>query len=152
MDAGFSRARQAKSQARITAYETLLAEAKDRTPDLPRSLFHPDHGWAIWLSRQGHKGFGDRLLIEGLDFKIPPGAIVGIIGANGAGKTTLFRMITGRKAGFRTTRVSAIPTNWKCRPGVDASRRQDRLQEEISNGEDIVHLGDKQMQSRVWSL
>ena len=89
MDPGFSPARQAKNQARITAYETLLAEAKDRTPDSAQN-----HSTRTTAGRSGYrgkglnKGFEDRLLIEGLDFKIPL-TIVGIIGANGAGKTTL---------------------------------------------------------------
>ena len=97
-----------------------------------------------------NKGFGDRLLIEGLDFKIPPGAIVGIIGANGAGKTTLFRMITGEeKPDFGTLRLGdTVELGYVDQ--VDALADDKTVWEEISNGEDIVHLGDKQMQSRAY--
>ena len=86
------RARQAKNQARITAYETLLAEAKDRMPDSAQIIIPPGPrlGDLVIEAKGLNKGFGDRLLIEGLDFKIPPGAIVGIIGANGALKRVLF--------------------------------------------------------------
>jgi sulfate-transporting ATPase len=147
------RARQAKNQARITAYDQLLAEAKERTPDSAQIIIPPGPrlGDLVVEAKGLNKGFGDRLLIENLNFKIPPGAIIGIIGANGAGKTTLFRMITGQDQ----------PDNGKLRLGetvelgyVDQSR--DSLNpdatvwEEISNGEDIVYLGDKTMQSRAY--
>ena len=147
------RARQAKNQARITAYETLLAEGKERTPDSAQIIIPPGPrlGDLVIEASGLNKGFDDRLLIEDLDFKIPPGAIVGIIGANGAGKTTLFRLITGEE----------IPDSGTLRLGdtvevgyVDQSRdalADDKtVWEEISNGEDIVYLGDKQMQSRAY--
>ena len=147
------RARQAKNQARITAYETLLAEAKDRTPDSAQIIIPPGPrlGDLVIEARGLSKGFEDRLLIEGLDFKIPPGAIVGIIGANGAGKTTLFRMITGEeKPDFGTLRLGDTVELGYVDQSRDALADDKTVWEEISNGEDIVHLGDKQMQSRAY--
>ena len=147
------RARQAKNQARITAYETLLAEAKDRTPDSAQIIIPPGPrlGDLVIEAKGLNKGFGDRLLIEGLDFKIPPGAIVGIIGANGAGKTTLFRMITGEeKPDFGTLRLGDTVELGYVDQSRDALADDKTVWEEISNGEDIVHLGDKQMQSRAY--
>ena len=147
------RARQAKNQARITAYETLLAEAKDRMPDSAQIIIPPGPrlGDLVIEARGLNKGFEDRLLIEGLDFKIPPGAIVGIIGANGAGKTTLFRMITGEeKPDFGTLRLGDTVELGYVDQSRDALADDKTVWEEISNGEDIVHLGDKQMQSRAY--
>ena len=147
------RARQAKNQARITAYETLLAEAKDRTPDSAQIIIPPGPrlGDLVIEAKELNKGFEDRLLIEGLDFKIPPGAIVGIIGANGAGKTTLFRMITGEeKPDFGTLRLGDTVELGYVDQSRDALADDKTVWEEISNGEDIVHLGDKQMQSRAY--
>ncbi len=147
------RARQAKNQARITAYETLLAEAKDRMPDSAQIIIPPGPqlGDLVIEARGLNKGFEDRLLIEGLDFKIPPGAIVGIIGANGAGKTTLFRMITGEeKPDFGTLRLGDTVELGYVDQSRDALADDKTVWEEISNGEDIVYLGDKQMQSRAY--
>ena len=147
------RARQAKNQARITAYEQLLAEAKDKTPDSAQIIIPPGPrlGDLVIQAEGLNKGFEDRLLIENLDFKIPPGAIVGIIGPNGAGKTTLFKMITG----------SERPDSGSLRLGdtvelgyVDQSRDSlnpdSTVWEEISDGEDIVELGNNKMQSRAY--
>ena len=147
------RARQAKNQARISAYDQLLAEAKERTPDSAQIIIPPGPrlGDLVIEAKGLNKGFEDRLLVENLNFKIPPGAIIGIIGANGAGKTTLFRMIAGQDQ----------PDNGKLRLGetvelgyVDQSRDslnpEATVWEEISNGEDIVYLGDKTMQSRAY--
>jgi len=147
------RARQAKNQARITAYETLLAEAKDRTPDSAQIIIPPGPRLGdLVIEAQGlNKGFEDRLLIENLDFKIPPGAIVGIIGANGAGKTTLFRMITGEeKPDSGTLRLGDTVELGYVDQSRDALTDDKTVWEEISNGEDVVYLGDKQMQSRAY--
>ena len=147
------RARQAKNQARITAYETLLAEAKDRTPDSAQIIIPPGPRLGdLVIEAQGlNKGFDDRLLIEDLDFKIPPGAIVGIIGANGAGKTTLFRMITGEEEpDSGTLRLGDTVELGYVDQSRDALADDKTVWEEISNGEDIVYLGDKQMQSRAY--
>src|SRR5262249_13003000 len=107
------RARQAKSKARLAAYEQMLAAGREKRdpageitippgPKLSglvveaRGLRESD-GRGVTVARGRRKGYGDRLLIEDLNFKLPPGGIVGVIGANGAGKTTLFRMITGQE-------------------------------------------------------
>jgi ATPase subunit of ABC transporter with duplicated ATPase domains len=75
-----------------------------------------------------NQGFGDRLLIEDLDFKLPPGGIVGVIGPNGAGKSTLFKMITGAESRMAAKSASAIRSAWLCRPEPRPSRReQNRL-------------------------
>jgi ATP-binding cassette ChvD family protein len=147
------RARQAKNQARITAYDRLLAEANDRAPDSAQIVIPPGPrlGDLVIEADGVSKGFDDRLLIEDLNFKIPPGAIVGIIGPNGAGKTTLFKMITGHET----------PASGNMRLGdtvelgyVDQSRESlnsdSTVWEEISDGEDIVQLGSHKMQSRAY--
>jgi ATP-binding cassette ChvD family protein len=91
------KARQTKSKARITAFDELVSRAADRGPDQLSITIPPGErlGARVIEAEGLTKGFGDRLLIEDLDFKLPPGGIVGVIGPNGAGKTTLFRMITG---------------------------------------------------------
>ena len=92
------KARQAKSKARIQAYEELVRSAQEKAPE-PGSITIPPGprlGDLVVEASNLRKGFGNHLLIEDLSFKLPPGAIVGIIGPNGAGKTTLFRMITGQ--------------------------------------------------------
>ncbi|NQV84467.1 MAG: energy-dependent translational throttle protein EttA, partial [Rhodospirillales bacterium] len=93
------RARQAKSKARITAYEDLLTKSQDKAPGTSQIVIPaaPRLGDLVIEAKLVRKGYGNRLLIEDLSFKLPPGAIVGIIGPNGAGKTTLFRMITGQE-------------------------------------------------------
>src|ERR1700756_1139654 len=93
------RARQAKSKARLSAYETLVAQRREKAPETAQIVLPsgPRLGDLVITAEGVVKGFGDRLLIEGLDFRLPPGGIVGVIGPNGAGKTTLFRMITGQE-------------------------------------------------------
>ena len=93
------RARQAKSKARITAYETLVAQSREKAPETAQIVIPPGPRLGDLVIEAEHvaKAFGDRLLIEDLDFRLPPGGIVGVIGPNGAGKTTLFRMITGQE-------------------------------------------------------
>lgn len=147
------KARQAKSKARVTAYEDLLA-SQDRE-DVGRAQITIPSGQrlgAIVLEAENLcKGFGDRLLIDNLSFRLPPGGIVGVIGPNGAGKTTLFKMLTG----------SETPDTGDLRVGdtvamgyVDQNR--DNLQddktvwEEISGGLDILELGKREMNSRAY--
>jgi energy-dependent translational throttle protein EttA len=147
------RARQAKSKARITAYETLLAQANEKTAGTAQIVIPPGPrlGSLVVEAEGLSKGYGDQLLIEDLSFRLPPGGIVGVIGPNGAGKTTLFRMITGQEP----------PDQGALRLGetvvlgyVDQSR--DRLDdkktvwEEISDGLDEVVLGKRKMQSRAY--
>ena len=147
------RARQAKNQARITAYEQLLADAKDKTPDSAQIIIPPGPrlGDLVIQAEGLNKGFEDRLLIENLDFKIPPGAIVGIIGPNGAGKTTLFRMITGQeKPDFGSLRLGDTVELGYVDQSRDALSPDKTVWEEISDGEDIVELGSGKMQSRAY--
>src|SRR5207249_8496489 len=115
------RARQAKSKARLSAYEALVAQSREKAPETAQIVLPPGPrlGDLVIDAQHVSKAFGDRLLIEALDFRLPPGGIVGVIGPNGAGKTTLFRMITGEEA----------PDSWTFRVGdtvklgyVDQSR------------------------------
>src|SRR5579884_2699029 len=91
------RARQAKNRARIQRYEELLAKSQEQAAGVAEIVIPPGPrlGGTVIEAEGLSKGYGDRLLIEDLNFKLPPGGIVGVIGPNGAGKTTLFRMITG---------------------------------------------------------
>ncbi len=147
------RARQAKSRARLTAYEQLLGETRSETLGSASITIPPGPRLGDLVVETGHlaKGFGDRLLIDDLSFRLPPGGIIGIIGPNGAGKSTLFRMITGEEA----------PDSGSIRIGetvklgyVDQSRDQlpsDRtVWEVISDGLDEVALGKRSMQSRAY--
>ena len=147
------RARQAKNQARITAYEQLLADAKDKTPDSAQIIIPPGPrlGDLVIQAEGLNKGFEDRLLIENLNFKIPPGAIVGIIGPNGAGKTTLFRMITGlEKSDSGSLRLGDTVQLGYVDQSRDSLNADKTVWEEISDGEDIVELGNNKMQSRAY--
>ena len=92
------RARQAKSKARLQAYDALVAQSREKAPETAQIVLPPGPrlGDLVVEAQHVRKGFGDRLLIEDLDFRLPPGGIVGVIGPNGAGKTTLFRMLTGQ--------------------------------------------------------
>jgi energy-dependent translational throttle protein EttA len=92
------RARQAKSKARLSAYESLVAENREKAPETAQIVLPPGPrlGDLVITADQVSKGFGDRLVMEALDFRLPPGGIVGVIGPNGAGKTTLLRMITAQ--------------------------------------------------------
>jgi energy-dependent translational throttle protein EttA len=147
------KARQAKSKARYQRYEELLkiANAKQNTvaqitipvaERLGQNVIDFDH-----LT----KGFGDNLLIDDLTFKLPPGGIIGVIGPNGAGKTTLFRMITGQEKPDKGT----IKIGESVHLGyVDQSRDsldgKKTVWEEISNGNDMILLGKKEMNSRAY--
>jgi len=137
----------------ITAYETLLAEARDKPLGTAQIVVPPGPrlGDLVIEAKDLRKGYGDRLLMEGLDFRLPPGGIVGVIGPNGAGKTTLFRMITG----------SEQPDGGSLRLGetavlgyVDQSRDtlspEKTVWEEISGGLDEIELGKRKMQSRPY--
>jgi sulfate-transporting ATPase len=147
------RARQAKSQARVNAYEKLLAEANDRGVETAQIIIPPGPRLGeLVIETQGlSKGYGDTLLIEDLSFKLPPGAIVGIIGANGAGKTTLFRMISGQeKPDAGTLRIGdTVKLGYvdQSRESLDADKT---VWQEISGGEDEVVLGKRKMNSRAY--
>ena len=147
------RARQAKNQARITAYEQLLAEAKEKTPDSAQIIIPPGPrlGDLVIQAEGLNKGFEDRLLIEDLNFKIPPGAIVGIVGPNGAGKTTLFKMITGlEKPDSGSLRLGDTVELGYVDQSRDSLNSDKTVWEEISDGEDVVELGKHKMPSRAY--
>ncbi len=147
------RARQAKSKARISAYETLLAQSKDQGGGEAQIIIPapPRLGSVVIEADKLRKGFGERLLIDGLDFRLPPGGIVGVIGPNGAGKTTLFRMITGQE----TADGGSFKVGDTVKLGyVDQSRDtlapNKSVWEEISGGVDLIELGKKTMPSRAY--
>ena len=147
------RARQDKSKARISAYETLLAEAKEKSPDTAQINvpIGPRLGNLVIEAKGLRKGFEEKLLIDDLSFKLPPGGIVGVIGANGTGKTTLFRMIAGQD----TPDTGSISLGDTVSLGyVDQSRAEldpdKTVWEEISEGLDEVELGYRTMQSRAY--
>ena len=144
------RARQDKSKARISAYEALLAEAKEKSPDTAQINvpIGPRLGKLVIEVKGLRKGFEEKLLIDDLSFKLPPGGIVGVIGANGTGKTTLFRMIAGQD----TPDTGSISLGDTVSLGyVDQSRTEldpdKTVWEEISEGLDEVELGYRTMQS-----
>ncbi len=144
--------RHAKSQARISAYEKLLSQEADRQEKNLELYIPPGPrlGDAVVEAHGVGKAFGDRLLIEDMNFRLPPGGIVGVIGPNGAGKTTLFRMITGQEP----------PDRGSLRIGdtvklayVDQSRDLDphkTVWEEISGGHEQIELGARLVNSRAY--
>lgn len=140
------KARQAKSKARITAYEKLAEEAgREQVSTATIQIAPGPRLGGMVIEAEGlTKGFGDRLLIDGLSFKLPPGGIVGVIGPNGAGKTTLFKMLTGQeKPDAGTIRIGeTVKIGY-----VDQSRAHldDRktVWEEVSGGLDQISLGGK---------
>ncbi|MBP3515466.1 MAG: energy-dependent translational throttle protein EttA, partial [Alphaproteobacteria bacterium] len=147
------KARQAKSKARINAYEELLAESsKEQITQAYINIPMTERlGDMVIEAKNISKAFGERVLIDNLSFKIPKGAIVGIIGPNGAGKTTLFKMITGQEKPDSGEIVIGETVDLGY---VDQSRdelRADKtIWEEISDGLDIIELGKKQMPSRAY--
>jgi ATP-binding cassette ChvD family protein len=147
------KARQAKSKARLAAYEKLAAEQeRDREQELEIQIPASRHlGDLVVEAKNVSKAFGDNVLFEGLSFRLPPGGIVGIIGPNGAGKTTLFRMIMGHEQ----------PDNGQLRIGdtvdlgyVDQSRDaldpKKNVWEEVSSGLDFLEMGKVKMNSRSY--
>lgn len=148
------KARQAKSKARITAYEDLLAESqkfeKTRTTQIVIPV-PPRLGQHVVEFENVSKGYDDRLLIENLSFKLPPGGIVGVIGPNGAGKTTLFRMISGEeKPDEGTLTVGDSVEMGYVNQSRDALVDGHTVWEEISEKNDILQLGKREMPSRAY--
>ena len=147
------KARQAKSKARIKAYDDLVRSAADRRPGDAQIVIPVGErlGQVVIDAEHISKGYADKLLVDDLSFRLPPGGIVGVIGANGAGKTTLFRMITGQEQ----TDDGSITVGDTVDLGyVDQSR--DTLEgdktvwEEISGGNDIIKLGKHEVNSRAY--
>ncbi|MEQ8320272.1 MAG: energy-dependent translational throttle protein EttA [Rhodospirillales bacterium] len=147
------RARQAKSKARITAYEDLLAKSQDIAPGSAQIVIPaaPRLGGLVIEASDIRKGFGNHLLIDALSFKIPPGAIVGIIGPNGAGKTTLFKLITEQeKPDGGDIRIGDTVKLGYVDQSRDALNDNKTVWEEISGGLDEIDLGKRKMQSRAY--
>ena len=149
------RARQAKSKARLSAYDQLLAEheaGEQRDEKLELSIpMNRRLGDQVIELKSVMKGFGDRLLIEDLSFILPPAGIVGVVGANGAGKTTLFRMTTGEEApdSGEITIGATVDLAY-----VDQSRDEldndSTVYEEITDGLDIVQVGNREVNGRSY--
>ena len=148
-----AKARQAKSKARIAAYDEMLRESEDRTVRKAQIVIPtpPRLGDLVIEAQNVKKAFGDKLLIEDMSFKMPPGAIVGIIGPNGAGKTTMFRMITETEkpdAGeFNIGDTVKLGYVDQSRDDLDPNKN---VWEEISDGFDILKLGKIEVQSRAY--
>ncbi|MBU0726451.1 MAG: energy-dependent translational throttle protein EttA [Alphaproteobacteria bacterium] len=147
------RARQAKSRARLQAYEELLAAGQERAPDANRIVIPAGARLGNVVIEAEHltKAYGDRLLIDDLTFKLPPGGIVGVIGPNGAGKTTLFRMITEQETpdtgAIRIGETVKLAYVDQSRDDLEANKT---VWEEISGGNDEIELGKRKMQSRAY--
>ncbi len=147
------KARQAKSKARLNAYEKLAAEALlDREEELEIQIPPGKHlGELVVEAKNISKGYGDRLLIDNLTFRLPPGGIVGVIGPNGAGKTTLFRMIMGaEKPDEGELRVGDTVELGYVDQSRDALDPAKTVFEEISGGHDMLEMGKRKMNARAY--
>ncbi len=147
------KARQAKSKARYERYEELLkvANAKQNTVAQITIPVAERLGQNVIDFTNLTKGFGDNLLIDDLTFKLPPGGIVGVIGPNGAGKTTLFRMVTGQeKPDKGTIKIGELVHFGYVDQSRDSLDGKKTVWEEISDGNDIILLGKKEMNSRAY--
>jgi len=147
------RARQAKSKARIQAYEELLAKSQDARQGPAQIVIPagPRLGSLVVEAEDLGKAYGDRLLFEHLEFKLPPGGIVGVIGPNGAGKTTLFRLLTGQdKPDTGAMRVGDTVVMGYVDQSRDSLRPNATVWEEISGGLDVLELGKRTIPSRAY--
>jgi ATP-binding cassette ChvD family protein len=147
------RARQAKSKARVSAYEELLRQESEKRSEISEITIPagPRLGNVVVDAKDLTKGYGDRVLIDGLSFHLPPGGIVGIIGPNGAGKTTLFRLIAGiEKPDSGTLRIGDTVKLAYVDQSRDSLEGSKTVWEEISGGEDLIHLGDRDVPSRSY--
>jgi sulfate-transporting ATPase len=147
------RARQTKSRARIAKYEEMLQKSQELVTGVAEIAIPPGPrlGNIVIEAEDLRKGYGNNVLIEGLNFKLPPGGIVGVIGPNGAGKTTLFRMITGQE----TPDSGSLRVGDTVKLGyVDQSRDsldpEKTVWQEISGGDEIIYLGKRPVQSRAY--
>ena len=147
------RARQAKSKARLQAYDAMLSESFEKRASSLEIAIPPGPrlGDVVVEADDVRKAYGDRLLVEALSFKLPRGGIVGVIGPNGAGKTTLFRMIVGQeKADAGTLRVGDTVKPAYVDQSRDALDPKRTVWEEISGGADTITLGGRTVQSRSY--
>jgi len=147
------RARQAKGKARLNAYEELLREETSQKVESAEIYIAPGPrlGDTVVEARGLKKGYGDNLLIENLEFTLPRGGIVGVIGANGAGKTTLFRMITGQeKPDEGTLKIGETVQIGYVDQSREALDPDKTVWEEITGGNDEIELGKKKIASRAY--
>ncbi|MDX1947849.1 MAG: energy-dependent translational throttle protein EttA [Pirellulaceae bacterium] len=147
------RARQAKSKARITAYEKMSAERFEERPEEFEIQIPPGKhlGDLVVEAKKLVKGYGDKLLIDGLDFRLPAGGIVGVIGPNGAGKTTLFRLMMGEEQpDGGELRVGPTVELGYVDQNRDALDPNKTVYEEISGGHDNLEMGGKKVNSRAY--
>ncbi|WP_442756282.1 energy-dependent translational throttle protein EttA [Methylocystis sp. JAN1] len=147
------KARQAKSKARIQRYEELVAKQNEKAPTTAQIIIPVAErlGQNVIDFENISKAFGDKLLIDDLSFKLPPGGIVGVIGPNGAGKTTLFRMITGQEKPDNGTIVigESVQLGYvdQSRDALNANKT---VWEEISEGNEVIYLGKREINSRAY--
>jgi ATP-binding cassette ChvD family protein len=149
------KARQAKSKARFKAYDELITANENRLKSTTAQIIIPpgERLGANVITVEGlSKAYGDRLLIDDLSFKLPPGGIVGIIGPNGAGKTTLFRMLTGQEKpdGGAISIGESVQLGYvdQSRDSLDPDKT---VWQEISGGNDVIYLGKREMNSRAYT-
>jgi ATP-binding cassette ChvD family protein len=149
------KARQAKSKARIKAYDELLRVNEERLRSTAAQIVIPPGqrlGSTVIEVETLSKGYDDRLLIDGLSFSLPPGGIVGVIGPNGAGKTTLFRMLTGEeKPDSGAIRIGDSVNLGYVNQSRDALNPDKTVWEEISGGNDVLTLGKREVNSRAYT-
>lgn len=148
-----AKARQAKSKARLRAYDELLAEATDRKSTTAQIIIPagPRLGDKVIEAENLSKGFGDKLLIDDLSFRLPPGGIVGVVGPNGAGKTTLFKMLTGGETpDSGTMAIGDTAVLGYVDQSRDALKADATVWEEITGGQETIELGKVKMNSRAY--
>jgi len=147
------KARHAKSKARITAYDKLLGQQNEKLAQDLEIYIPPGPrlGDVVIQAERVSKGYGDRLLVDEMTFALPPGAIIGIIGPNGAGKTALFRMITAQEqpdsGAFQVGETVVLAYVDQSRDVLDPDKT---VWEMISGGEDFIHLGEREINSRAY--
>jgi sulfate-transporting ATPase len=147
------KARQAKSKARLKAYDDMVSQQNEKRAGTAQIIIPPGPrlGETVIEAEGLNKGFGERLLIENLSFRLPKGGIVGVIGPNGAGKTTLFRMITGQeKPDSGTFKVGETVVLGYVDQSRDALAEKATVWEEISGGAEDIELGKVKMKSRAY--
>ncbi|MEY4879140.1 MAG: hypothetical protein RJB62_609 [Pseudomonadota bacterium] len=148
-----ARARQAKSKARIASYEEMLAKSQEARQTTAQITIPagPRLGSVVVEAENMGKAYGDRLLFEDFNFRLPPGGIVGVIGPNGAGKTTLFRIMTGQETlDTGTMRIGETVTMGYVDQSRDSLNPNATVWEEISEKKDVIELGKRTMPSRAY--
>ncbi|MFP6745646.1 MAG: energy-dependent translational throttle protein EttA [Alphaproteobacteria bacterium] len=146
-------ARRTRNKARVAAYDTLLADSRERAPDSAQIVIPsgPRLGDLVVEAEGMNKAYGDKLLIDDFSFRLPPGGIVGVIGPNGAGKTTLFRMIVGQEeadgGAMRTGETVVTGYVDQSRDSLDPAKA---VWEEIAEGQDEIDLGTRKISARAY--